>query len=167
MAPGSTWSSPKETPACTSTPTCPGNIFSWYGRRLGLEDAHRRLRRSRPPPCLLYPTAQADFLEYERFYLIKSIEHLIFAGRITVFSIDSINRMAWMNRNVPPRRCRPSARRSTPRYSVEEEVVPHVRRVMQDNPRRCIGVTGASFGAFYCGERSSSAGPTSSTRSSA
>ena len=95
---------------------------------------------------LLLPTAQADFLEYERFWLIKSIEHHIFAGKVTVFSIDSINQHAWMNRNVPPWE---KARRQALYASyVEEEVVPHIRRVLQNDSAR-IGVSGASFGAFH------------------
>jgi esterase/lipase superfamily enzyme len=97
-------------------------------------------------PLLVYPTAQADFLENERFWLIKSIEHLIFAGKVRVFSIDSINRFAWMNRNVPA----PEAARRQALYSayVEEEVVPHIRRVM-NNPSARVAVAGASFGAFH------------------
>jgi esterase/lipase superfamily enzyme len=95
---------------------------------------------------LLFPTAQADFLENERFFLIKAIEHHIKAGRVQVFSINSINRHAWMNRNIPPRE---AARRQN-LYSgyIEEEVVPHIRRCLQD-PSARIGVSGASFGAFY------------------
>lgn len=97
-------------------------------------------------PLLLLPTAQADFLENERFYLIKAIEQHIFAGRLRVFSIDSINRHAWMNRHVSV----PEAARRQALYSgyIEEEVVPHIRRVM-DNPHARIAVSGASFGAFH------------------
>jgi esterase/lipase superfamily enzyme len=95
---------------------------------------------------LLFPTAQADFLENERFFLIKSIEPLIFAGRVQVFSIDSINKHAWMNRSVPV----PEAARRQALYAayIEEEVVPHVRRVMGD-PGARLGTSGASFGAFH------------------
>ncbi len=95
---------------------------------------------------LLLPTAQADFLENERFYLIKSIEHLIFAGRVQVFSVDSINRHAWMNRNVSI----PDAARRGALYSayIEHEVVPHIRGALHDDGAR-IGISGASFGAFH------------------
>src|SRR6185369_13718444 len=97
-------------------------------------------------PLLLFPTAQADFLENERFYLIKSIERFIFEGRVRVFSIDSINRHAWMADDVPV----PEAARRHALYAgyVEQEVVPHIRRVM-DNPHARVAVTGASFGAFH------------------
>jgi esterase/lipase superfamily enzyme len=95
---------------------------------------------------LLFPTASADFLEYERFWLIKAIEPHILSGKVSVFSIDSINRHAWMDRGLPPWE---SARRQA-LFSgyVEEEVVPHIRRSLR-NPHARIAVTGASFGAFY------------------
>ena len=126
-------------------PHLPRHIFSWYSPRLGMEMPIVAYG-DRGHPLLMFPTAEADFLENERFWLIKSIEHLIFAGRVRVFSIDSINRFAWMNRNVSL----PDAARRQAAYSayVEEEVVPHIRRVM-NNPRARIGVTGASFGAFH------------------
>ena len=126
-------------------PHLPRHTFGWYSPRLGLEMPIVAYG-DRGHPLLIYPTAQADFLENERFWLIKSIEHLIFAGKVRVFSIDSINRFAWMNRDVSV----PDAARRQAAYSayVEEEVVPHIRRVM-NNPRARIGVSGASFGAFH------------------
>ena len=123
----------------------PRHLFSWYSSRLGLEmpivsygyGGH---------PLLLLPTAQADYLENERFYLIKAIEPYIFAGKIQVFSIDSINRHAWMNSKIPVR----EAARRNALYAayIEEEVVPHIRRVTS-NPSARLAISGASFGAFH------------------
>jgi esterase/lipase superfamily enzyme len=97
-------------------------------------------------PLLLLPTAQADFLENERFFLIKSVERFIFAGKVQVFSIDSINRHSWMNSHVSlPESARRHALFAT---YIEEEVVPHIRGVMQ-NPSARVAVSGASFGAFH------------------
>lgn len=126
-------------------PHLPRHIFSWYSSRLGLEMPIVSYG-DRGHPLLLLPTAQADFLENERFYLIKSIEPYIFAGKVRVFSIDSINRHAWMNSRVPV----PEAARRHALYAsyIEEEVVPHVRRVM-DNPHARLAISGASFGAFH------------------
>ena len=39
---------------------------------------------------LLIPTAAADYLEYERFLLLDAIEPYINAGKVKVFSINSI-----------------------------------------------------------------------------
>ena len=123
----------------------PRTIHGWDSPRLGLHMpivAYGTWGR----PLLLFPTAQADFLENERFYLIKAIEKHILAGRLRVFSIDSINRHAWMNRSVPVRE---AARRQALYASyVEEEVVPYIRAAVR-NPTARIGVTGASFGAFH------------------
>jgi esterase/lipase superfamily enzyme len=126
-------------------PSLERDIFGWYSPRLGLDMPIVRYG-SWGRALLLFPTASGDFLEAERMYLIKSIEPLIFAGRVTVFGIDSINRHAWMNDQVSV----PEAARRQALYSgyIEEEVVPHIRRALQ-NPSARIGATGASFGAFY------------------
>lgn len=120
-------------------------LFGWHSPRLGL---HMPIVRygTWGPALLMLPTAQADYLEYERFLLIQAIQHHIMKGRLTVFSIDSINRHAWMNSEVHPAE---SARRQALYASyIEEEVVPHIRRVMGD-PNARIAVSGASFGAFH------------------
>jgi esterase/lipase superfamily enzyme len=126
-------------------PSVPRDLFGWKSPRLGFEMPIVRYGRA-GHALLLFPTAQADFLENERFWLVKSIEPLIKAGRVQVFSIDSINKHAWMNRKVPV----PEKARRQKLYSgyVEEEVVPHIRRCLA-NPSARIGVTGASFGAFH------------------
>jgi esterase/lipase superfamily enzyme len=101
---------------------------------------------TRGRPVLLFPTAAADYLENERFFLVKAVEHAIMAGRIRLFSIDSINSHAWMDRTLPVRE---QARRQA-LYSayVEEEVVPYIRMAV-GNPAERIATTGASFGAFH------------------
>jgi esterase/lipase superfamily enzyme len=126
-------------------PSIHREIFGWRSPRLGIEMPIVRYG-SWGKALLIFPTAQADFLENERFFLIKSIEGLIKQGRVTVFSIDSINRYAWMNRDVPV----PEQARRQALYSayIEHEVVPHIRRSLQDWNAR-IMVTGASFGAFH------------------
>jgi esterase/lipase superfamily enzyme len=95
-------------------------------------------------PLLLFPTAAADFLENERFYLVKAVEPFLAAGRIRLFSVDSCNRWAWMDQSLSVQE---QARRQA-LYSdyIENEVVPYIRSSCGDQP---IGTTGASFGAFH------------------
>jgi len=126
-------------------PSLPKKMFGWYSHRLGMDMPIVRYGNW-GHPLLLYPTAQSDLLDCERFFLIKSIEPLIFAGRVTVFSIESINKYARMNKSVP---LHEQARRQA-LYSgyVEEEVVPHIRRAVENDQAR-IAVAGASFGAFH------------------
>lgn len=126
-------------------PALPRHIFGWKSPRLGMEMPIVRYGE-RGHPLLVYPTAAADFLENERFWLIKSIEPFIFAGRVQVFSIDSINRYSWMADDVPVPEC--GRRQAMYSEYVEEEVVPYIRNATGDSGAR-IGVTGASFGAFH------------------
>lgn len=126
-------------------PSLPRELFGWHSPRLGLDMPIVRYG-SWGHALLIFPTAQADYLENERFLLIRALEPLIFAGRVTVFSIDSINRHAWMNREVHPLEA--ARRQSLYSAYVEEEVVPHIRLALRDDRAR-IGVTGASFGAFH------------------
>jgi esterase/lipase superfamily enzyme len=125
-------------------PHLPRHIFGWHSPRLGLDMPVVSYGYA-GHPLLLLPTAQADFLENERFFLIKAIEPYIFEGRVRVFSIDSINRYAWMNDDV---HVLEKARRQR-LYSayIEEEVVPHIRRECGAHAR--IGISGASFGCFH------------------
>lgn len=97
-------------------------------------------------PLLLFPTAAADYLENERFWLIKAVEPQIEAGKVRVFSINSINSQAWMDDKLPvPEQARRQA--LYVRY-VEDEVVPYIRQACQ-SPGIRVATSGASFGAFH------------------
>jgi esterase/lipase superfamily enzyme len=51
---------------------------------------------------LLVPTAAADYLEYERFQMLEALSPLINAGKLRVFSINSINNESWLNNEMLP-----------------------------------------------------------------
>ncbi|MFM8472171.1 MAG: esterase, partial [Candidatus Kapaibacterium sp.] len=53
-------------------------------------------------PLLMFPSAAADYLEYERFHLIDSLKPFIDEGRIKVYSINSINSESWLNTRMKP-----------------------------------------------------------------
>ncbi len=126
-------------------PNLPKRIDGWRSASLGMEMPIVTYGHT-GHPLLLFPTAAADFLENERFWLVKSIEPQIFAGKVRVFSIDSINKHAWMDESLPVQE---QARRQAlyARY-VEEEVAPFIRWVV-GNPDARIATSGASFGAFH------------------
>lgn len=123
----------------------PRHLFGWRSPRLGLEMPIVSYG-DRGHPLLLLPTAQADYLENERFWLIKAIEPHIQAGKVRVFSIDSINRHAWMNRKVPIAEA--GRRQALYAAYIEEEVVPYIRKVT-GSPDARVAVSGASFGGFH------------------
>jgi len=120
------------------------HLFGWKSPRLGL---HMPIVRYGHwgPAILLFPTAGGDFLEAERMFFIKAIEPALFAGKLQVFSIDSINPYAWTSKLPIPHKAR-----NTALYSgcVEEEVVPYIRNIL-NNPRARIGAMGASYGSFF------------------
>jgi len=54
------------------------------------------------PPLLMFPTAAADYLEYERFHLVDAIKSFIEAGKLRAYSINSVNRYSLLNEQMPP-----------------------------------------------------------------
>ena len=47
-------------------------------------------------PVLLFPTAGGDYEEVERFHMVRVLGELIDAGRIKVYSIDSVAGKTWL-----------------------------------------------------------------------
>ncbi len=97
------------------------------------------------PALLLLPTAAADYLEYERFQLIDSIAHHINAGKVKVFSINSINNESWLNSRMQPRH--KAIRHTQFNNYVYNEVVPFIKSKNGDGTAIFTG--GASFGALH------------------
>lgn len=96
-------------------------------------------------PLLLFPTAAADYLEYERFHVIDVIADSINSGKVKVFSINSINRESWMNSSMHPRDR--AARQQAYNAYVTEEVVPFIWHSCQG--RLGVITAGASLGAYH------------------
>lgn len=94
---------------------------------------------------LLIPTAAADYLEYERFQLIQSLEPLIDSGKIRVFSIDSINKESWLNYEMNP--AHRAIRHNDFNSYVFNEVVPFIRNATSNET--FIYTCGASLGALH------------------
>ena len=97
-------------------------------------------------PLLMFPTAAADFLEYERFYVIDAIRESIDSGKVKVFSINSINREGWLNDQLHPKY--KALRQTHYNNYITEEVVPYIWNSCQG--RVGIITAGASLGAFHC-----------------
>lgn len=107
-------------------------ITSWYSHRLNKEMpivtyGHYGFA------LLLVPTAAADFLEYERFQMIDSLAPHIDAGKIKVYSIDSVNNESWLNKNMAP--WDQSIRHQQWNEYIFNEVIPFIRTSSsQDTP---------------------------------
>ena len=96
-------------------------------------------------PVLLFPTAGGDAEEIERFHLIGVLGDLIDAGRIKVYSTDSIAGRTWFSGMHSPEF------RSLVQNRFDEfiynEVTPAIRNDCQSEDIEIIAA-GASIGAF-------------------
>jgi esterase/lipase superfamily enzyme len=120
------------------------NITSWYSHRIGRE-MPVVVYGNYGFALLLVPTAAADYLEYERFQLMDTLKPFIEAGKVKVFSINSINNESWLNNEMNPRD--KAIRHQQFNSYVYEEVVPFIKmNTSQETP---IVISGASFGALH------------------
>lgn len=94
---------------------------------------------------LLLPTAAADYLEYERFGLIKAIAPLIEAGKVKVYSINSMNNESWMNKSMIP--AHKAIRQNQFNHYVYNEVIPYIRN--ESGHDTFVYTCGASFGSLH------------------
>ncbi len=80
---------------------------------------------------LLIPTAAADYLEYERFQMMDALAPHINSGKIRVFSIDSMNKESWMNKEMIPEH--KAIRQNQFNEYVFNEVIPFIRTINAKN----------------------------------
>jgi len=96
-------------------------------------------------PVLLFPTAGGDAEEVERFHLITVLKPLIDAGRIKVYSTDSLAGKAWISKKHSAEFCSLFQNRFD--AMIYEEIVPAIRQDCK-TPGIEIVAAGASIGAF-------------------
>ena len=119
------------------------DITSWYSHNLNM-DMPLVAYGHAGYPLLMFPTAAADYLEYERFYLVDAIKDFIENGLIRAYSINSVNKYSLLNQESHPAwKVEMLARYD--RY-VMEEVLPLIRNECGDDAKPLT--TGASLGAF-------------------
>jgi esterase/lipase superfamily enzyme len=95
-------------------------------------------------PLLMFPTAAADYLEYERFLLVDAIKPLIESGQLRAYSINSVNRYSLLNDKASPQ-WKAELLTRYDRY-IMEEVLPLIRDECGQDAKPLT--TGASLGAF-------------------
>jgi esterase/lipase superfamily enzyme len=120
------------------------DVFRWYSPHV---EQHIQLVRwgHMGTPVLLFPTAGGDAEEVERFHLIGAVQTLIDAGRIKVYSTDSIAGNAWISKQHSAEFC--SYLQNMFDAMIYREIVPAIRHDCQ-SPDIEIITTGASIGAF-------------------
>jgi esterase/lipase superfamily enzyme len=97
-------------------------------------------------PVLLFPTAGGDAEECERFKMMVVLKPLLDAGRVKVYSCDSVGGQALTQRRDHPPGYFPRMQCAFDRF-VYDDLVPWIRR---DCESRDVGIVtaGASIGAW-------------------
>jgi len=116
---------------------------AWFSHNLGM-DMPLVAYGTSGYPLLMFPTAAADYLEYERFLLLDAIKPFIESGKIRAYSINSVNRHSLLNEQASPK-WKAELQTRYDRY-IQEEVLPLIRDECGQNARPLT--TGASLGAF-------------------
>ncbi len=96
-------------------------------------------------PVLLFPTAGGDAEEVERFHLIHALQSLIEAGRIKVYSTDSVAGRAWISSERSGEYC--SRLQNLYDAYIYREVTPAIRRDCRSDSIEIV-TAGASIGAL-------------------
>lgn len=117
----------------------------WYSSRLSCDTTLARWGFS-GQPILVFPTAGGDAEEIERFKMIQVLEPLLAAGRIKIYSCDSVaGRVFFDGQHSPEHRM--YITHQFHQY-VKHEVAPAIRLDCQ-NADIPIWAVGSSIGAFH------------------
>ena len=111
---------------------------------------------------LMLPTAAADYLEYERFYLVDAIKPFIERGLVRAYSINSVNRYSLLNEQMPPK-LKAELLTRYDRY-ITDEVLPLIRNENGEDARPITaGTSERTFCRTSATSRSPSCRPTTSS----
>ena len=95
-------------------------------------------------PVILFPTGGADYLDVERFLLVRALTPLVEAGRIKVYAVDSVCRDGWLGDG--PAREKVQLQVAYDRW-LSEVLFPHIRQDCGGTDQS-FAVAGASLGAY-------------------
>jgi len=117
---------------------------SWFSKRVGREVRVVRWGEV-GTPVLIFPTAAGDAEECERFLMLDVLAPMLEAGRIKVYSVDSVAGQVWLEEDNSTS----AGARMQNCFDafVHQELVPAIRTDCED-PSIEIVVAGASIGAF-------------------
>jgi esterase/lipase superfamily enzyme len=116
----------------------------WHSPRIGREIQVVRWGEV-GTPVIFFPTASGDAEEVERFLMVDALAPLLEAGRMKLYSVDSVPGQVWLQEDNRP----PHATMIQAGYDafVVEELVPAIRADSGGTGVEMI-VTGASIGAY-------------------
>jgi esterase/lipase superfamily enzyme len=104
-------------------------IYGWYGK-----------------PVLVFPAQGGRFFEYEDFKMVEAISSAIEAGKIKLFTVDSLDNQSWGNASLHPAD-RARRHEDYDRY-ITGEVVPFIHHHCAGTSEKFM-TTGCSMGAYH------------------
>ncbi len=119
-------------------------ISKWHSPAVGREMGVARYGHY-GKPVVFFPTGGGDFLDCERFLMVKALTPLIEAGRIKLYAVDSTSRDSWANNECPP--AQKVAWQVRYDNYLLNELVPFIRRDSGGTDQG-IAATGASLGGY-------------------
>ena len=119
----------------------------WYSPNLG-HDMELKVYGWHGKPMLVFPAQGGRFFEFEDFKMIEAISSFIEAGKIKVFTADSIDNESWANWAAHP--ADRARRHEDYDYYITQELAPFITDHCMGSDQKCI-VTGVSMGAYHAG----------------
>lgn len=119
------------------------NLYEWTSPSVG-QTMHVARWGTTGKSFVLFPTGGADYLDVERFLLVRALAPLVEAGRVRVYSVDSVCRQGWLSDLSPAEKVRWQSRYA---HFLEDELLPFLDNDAGGNAGM-IGVGGASLGAY-------------------
>ena len=117
----------------------------WWSPNVG-HDMELKVYGYYGKPLLVFPAQGGRFYEYEDFKMIDAIADFIEAGKIKVFTIDSLDNESWANWGAHPAD-RARRHEDYDRYVVQE-VTPFISQHCAGSNQKFIA-TGCSMGAYH------------------
>ena len=94
-------------------------------------------------PVVLFPTTLGSYYECKDFHLVSSAKWFVEQGLVQIYTVDSINKESWYNKNTHPLQ-RVANHNFYDRF-LHEEFIPQLRA---GSPTGKVAVGGPSFGGF-------------------
>ncbi len=117
---------------------------TWWSNRLG-QNMSVNVYGHAGKPVLVFPCQGGTHREYEDFGMVEAISGFIGAGRIKLFTVDSVDDQSWNNRRLHP--AQRVARHKEYESYINEEVLPLIYYHHQAEEK--LMVTGCSMGGYH------------------
>jgi len=117
--------------------------FKWYSQELS-KDFEMLVFGHSGYPVVLFPTSMGSYQENKDFKLIDSASWFLEQGLIKIYCPDSVDRLSWYNKSIPPQ----GRVHNHVCYDnmLNKELVP---RIMHETGQSRVAVAGCSFGGYH------------------